>query len=69
MSCFDYEQAAAEAGFSSEEVAQLSRVVRAEYPHDDMLYELHMVRACRAVREGVITIADAIHDDSLTAAQ
>ena len=66
MTHFDHEHAARKAGFSPEESAQLSRAVRAEFPHGDMLYELHMLRACRAVREGMLTIADVIHDDSLT---
>ena len=68
MTYFDYERTASEAGFSPEELAQLSRVVRQEFPHDDMLYELHMLRACHAVREGITTIAEAIQDDSLTTA-
>ncbi|MBI4557143.1 MAG: hypothetical protein HY706_06120 [Candidatus Hydrogenedentes bacterium] len=66
MTYFDYERVAKDAGFTAENLAELSRLVRSEFPQDDMLYELHMLRSCKAVRDGVVTIEEVIHDDSFT---
>lgn len=56
MHYFDYERVAREAGLGPDEVGRIGRVVRADYPTDDMLYELHMLRAVKAVRDGHVTV-------------
>ena len=50
MRYFDYEKAAQEAGISSEKLEDLSKAVRREFPRDDMMFELHLLRICRAVK-------------------
>ena len=57
---FAWENVAAEAGITAQELAQIERTVRLEFPHDDMLYELHVLRACRAVRSGNCTVEQII---------
>jgi hypothetical protein len=44
MEYFDYETAA----------------VRRDYPHDEMLFELHVMRACRAIRDGAVSLAEIL---------
>lgn len=61
---FDYHAAASAAGFSPEQLAELECIVRSDYPHDDMLFELHVFRACRAVGSGRASIADVLRPDN-----
>jgi len=55
LSYFDYRSVATEAGLSADQLVRLEKAVRAEFPHDDMMYELHVLRACLAVRDGETT--------------
>ena len=56
MRHFDYESVAREAGISSEDLAEICRLVRQDFPSDDMLYELHVLRACMAVNDKRYTL-------------
>jgi len=60
---YDYPKVAGEAGLSPQQLEQLAAVVRRDYPSDEMLYELHLLRACRAIRDRDITLAQALADD------
>ncbi len=60
MRYFDYESVARAAAIPDGKRAQLCRLVREEFPTDDMLYELHVLRACMAIRDGLITLGDAL---------
>ncbi|PYV29606.1 MAG: hypothetical protein DMG22_22560 [Acidobacteria bacterium] len=60
MRHFDYETAAREARIPSDKLDELRRLVRSEFPQDDMMYELHLLRVCMAVREGAVTLEDAL---------
>jgi hypothetical protein len=57
---FDYETVAQEAGFTAAQLARLCANVRKEFPRDEMMFELHVLRACMAVRDGRITIDQAL---------
>jgi hypothetical protein len=57
---FDYEKVAREAHIPAEKLDELSHVMRQDFPRDEMMYELHVLRACMAIREGVLTLADAL---------
>ena len=63
MSYFDYVGAASEAGISAGELEQLCRSLRREFPADDMLYELHVLRACMAVRDGWVRLDELLQDE------
>ena len=56
MQYFDYENCAREAGLSDDELDRLRAVIRNEFPTDEMMYELHLVRACFAIKDGHTTI-------------
>ena len=59
MKYFDYERVAAEAELKPEELKLLCDVIQRDYPHDQMLFELHVLRACTAIRDGQITLEEA----------
>ncbi|MGD0694182.1 MAG: hypothetical protein ABSB82_04955 [Terriglobia bacterium] len=63
MHYFDYQSAAREAQIPQEKLDELSRMVRQEFPSDEMMYELHLLRACRAIRDGVLTVDDALRPE------
>ncbi len=49
---FSYPQAATEAGINAEQLTVIEKMFRMDYPEDDMLFELHMLRVCHAVKDG-----------------
>ena len=60
---FDYRDAAREARIDADQLKLIERMFRADYPADDMLYELHVLRTCRAIRQGLTTL-DAVLDEA-----
>jgi hypothetical protein len=58
MQYFDYETLARESGISETDLDVIKEAMRTEFPTDDMMWELHILRACMAVRDGHATIAD-----------
>jgi hypothetical protein len=64
MRYFDYEKVAHEARIPSDKLAELSRVVRQDFPKDDMMYELHLLRACQAVRGGHVMLEQILASEN-----
>ena len=62
MEYYDYERIAREAGISPGDLERLCRLIRREFPRDDMMYELHVMRACRIVRDGPYTLEEIVQD-------
>ena len=60
MPLFEFETVAQEAGISIGDLEAIKQAVREEFPNDDMMWELHVLRACSAIRDGVATMADVI---------
>ena len=60
MKYFDFEKTASEAGISREKLSELKKKIRQEFPKDEMMYELHVLRACMAIRDRYITLDDAL---------
>ena len=56
MRYFDYEKIAREAQVPPEKLDELSRLIRQDFPKDDMMYELHLLRACMAIKEGAVSV-------------
>ena len=63
MHYFDHERVASEANIPREKLDELSHVIRQDFPRDEMMYELHFLRACMATREGVLTLAEALRSE------
>lgn len=60
MRYFDYEELAREAGISDDDLSAIKDALRDEYPTDDMMWELHVLRACLAIKDGRITMEQAV---------
>ena len=63
MHYFDYEKMARKAQIPPEKLEELSRLTRQEFPRDDMMYELHLLRACMAIQAGVLTLEQALRPE------
>jgi hypothetical protein len=63
MSYFNFEVVAKDAKIPQEKLDELSKSVRHEFPHDEMMYELHLLRVCTAIKEGLVTLQDAIRSE------
>ena len=68
MHYFDYGKIAAEAQIPARKLARLRSMIRREFPRDEMIFELHMLRTCMAIRDGHVTIEQALAEDSEAAA-
>jgi hypothetical protein len=61
MEYFDYESAARDANLTRQQLDALREMVRRDFPNDPMLFELHMLRACRAIRDGHVTLEQILN--------
>jgi len=57
---FDYQRAAKRAGIAEEKLGRLRRQIREDFPHDEMMFELHMLRAILAVERGDASIDEIL---------
>ena len=60
---FDYVAVATAARISEADLAAIEAHVRADYPSDQMMFELRMLRTCNAIKSGAATVADALRPD------
>jgi hypothetical protein len=64
MGYFDFAHVAQEAEIPEARLRDLCEIMRRDFPADDMLYELHMLRACMAIRDGLISLDDAFQPET-----
>lgn len=57
---FDYKTAAARAGIAGSEVDRLVALIRAEFADDEMMTELHVLRAILAVDQGAASLKEIL---------
>jgi len=62
MHYFDYETVAREARIPADKMEQLVRFFTQEEPNDAMLAELHILRACMAIKIGRLTVDQALDE-------
>jgi hypothetical protein len=62
MRYFDFETVAREAGIPTDKLEQLVKYCTLEEPHDPMLAELHILRACMAIKNGRLTLDAALNE-------
>lgn len=60
MRYFDYETPAREAEISDADLQAIVEAVSSEFLGDEMMAELHILRACTAVRDGHATVSDIV---------
>ena len=58
---FDYVTTAKRVGISPEDLERLIALTRAEFPSDEMMVELHVLRAILAVERGDVTLREILH--------
>ncbi len=63
MKYFDSEEVAREANIPPDKLEQLRRLVRQEFPRDEMMYELHVLRTCMAVKDGILNLDEILRSD------
>ena len=68
MRYFDYEEAGREAEIPADKIERLAELFRLEEPNDPMLAELHAMRACMAIKNGRLTLEEALADARMLAA-
>ena len=49
---YDIETAFKKSGLSRDEIEKIKREVRSEFPNDEMMYELHIIRILKAIEKG-----------------
>ena len=62
MRYFYFEKVAREAGITDDRLKKLCASIRREFPRSDMMYELHVLRACTAIRDGHVSIEDVLKE-------
>ncbi|OGO35415.1 MAG: hypothetical protein A2Z03_08200 [Chloroflexi bacterium RBG_16_56_8] len=62
---FDLERVKKDSGLSPEVLARVEQQVREDFREDDLLFEIHMVRLLRAVKEGRIGIEQILAEPAL----
>jgi len=60
---FDYPSAARDAGMTDDQLRLIEKLFRSEYPNDQMLFELHVVRACLSIKAGRMDL-EAVRRDA-----
>ena len=63
MNYFDWQKTASEAQIPPGKLDELAGVIRRDFPHDEMMYELHLLRACTAIRDGIVTLERALQPE------
>lgn len=57
---FDYARAAKRAGIPPDRLDRLCALIRAEFPGDEMMAELHILRAIRSIERGDTTLEEVL---------
>ena len=63
MRFFDCEKVAREANIPPDKLENLRHLIRQEFPRDEMMFELHLLRACMAIKGGTLTIEEALRTE------
>lgn len=63
MRYFDFEKVALEANIPPDKLDKLRHLIRREFPKDEMMYELHLLRACTAIKNGILTPEEALRPE------
>jgi hypothetical protein len=58
---FDYVAAAKRAGIDPDDLDRLVALTRVEFPRDEMMVELHVLRTVQAVERGDVALSDVLH--------
>lgn len=65
---YDYESVARQAGLNADQINSLVARWREDYPEDQVLLELRLLRTCMAIKNGHCTLQQALEHESISAA-
>jgi hypothetical protein len=57
---FDYRGAARRVGIPEDKLARLCALIRAEFPNDEMMAELHLLRIVHSIERGDTTLEEVL---------
>ena len=60
MKMFNLEKIKMESCLPTAELARLEEQIRREFEGDEMMFELHLIRAIKAIKEGWVTLEEAL---------
>ena len=60
MGIFNLKEIKRESGLSASEMAELKEQVKREFESDEMMFELHLLRTLKALKEGWVTLEEAL---------
>ncbi|MCI0628420.1 MAG: hypothetical protein L0387_43340 [Acidobacteria bacterium] len=60
MHYFDYESVALAANIAPETLEEIRALVRSDFAEDEMMCELHILRACMAIQSGLVTAEEIL---------
>ena len=67
MRYFDYQKVANDAEIPKDKLDKIYNAMKREFPRDEMMLELHVLRACMAVRDGHISLDLILKKDAVVA--
>ena len=56
---YDIKTAFRKSGLSADEIGKIKKEVRNEFPNDEMMYELHIIRILKAIEKGYWKISSS----------
>lgn len=62
MESFDLEKAKRKSGLSEQQLNQLEKEIRTEFGSDEMMFELHFIRVLKAIKEGWVSLEEALSE-------
>ena len=63
---FDYLTAAKRAGIPADKLERLCALARAEFPSDDMMAELHILRVILSIERGDTTLEEVLRQEIMS---
>jgi len=59
---FDLEKIKRDSELAPDDLARIEVKVKEEFPEDEMMFELHFLRILKAIKEGWITLGEAVRE-------
>ncbi len=59
---FDLEKIKRESGLKTDDLARIEVKIKEEFPEDELMFELHFLRTLKAIKEGWVTLEEAVQE-------
>ena len=61
---FNYEAIAKRINLPEERLSAIGKIIRKDFPRDEMMFELHMLRVLMALERKALTLEDLLKEES-----